>query len=1712
MSSSEDEDFQSSPSRSPSPKRANGKKAGGGAKNKTIEQRYQKKSQLEHILLRPDTYIGSTEVHTQALWVMEEGQERMTYKTINYVPGLYKIVDEILVNAADVKARESEEHQGKTLKPGARRMSAIKIDINKATGRISIWNDGEGIPVAIHQEHQVYVPEMIFGQLLTSDNYDDSECRVTGGRNGYGAKLTNIFSREFSVECGDGERKKKFKMTWTRNMGQKSEPEISAFSGTDFVKISFVPDFTKFGMTGLDDDVLCLLRKRAYDLAGTSGVKVFLNGTRIGINSFTEYVDLYLGTGGKKGSRAEEANKSDEEDYDVDSDDDDGEWGGEKKKKRGKATKKRTKKGGDDAGAGEDNEGNGENGVEKKVIKIHDKQWRWEVVISSTDGGQFQQVSFVNSICTTKGGTHVSHVLEPLLAAIVKKANAKNRGGMEIKSAHVKQHLWIFVSCLIVNPAFDSQTKETLTTKPARFGSKCALADKTISGVVKSAIVENVVMWAQTKQQVELRKQMKVGKTKGRERLAGIPKLEDANDAGGRHSQECTLILTEGDSAKTSCLAGLSVVGRDRFGVFPLRGKLLNVRDASFKQLAENKEIQNILKIVGLQVNDRTEDARGLRYGSLMIMTDQDHDGSHIKGLLINMMHHYWPQLLKCRGFLKEFVTPIVKVSKNNVEKAFYTIPEYEQWKRSCNTTGWKIKYYKGLGTSTDREFKEYFNDLAKHQIDFVWSGQHDGELIDMAFNKRRAEDRKRWLQSYREGTYVDHNASSLSYADFVNKELILFSRYDTERSIPQLVDGWKPGQRKVLFACIKKNMKHELKVAQLAGYVSEVSAYHHGEASLQQTIVTMAQRFVGSNNLNFLEPVGQFGSRKEGGKDASAARYIFTKLAFYTRLVFHEADDPILEYEYEEGQRIEPKMYVPVIPTVLVNGSEGIGTGWSSFVPNYNPRDIIANLKRYIDGEEMQRMSPWYRGFKGRIEANAAGTGFETSGLIEKCADDAYQITELPIKRWTQDYKEWLEEQLPTAEKRDTLIADYRDCSSHEEIHFTVKVSEDRLDRPVREGLEKYFKLKTSLSTTNLTLFDPLGRVQRYANELEIIKEFAPVRLEFYNRRKAYCLAMLEKARRILSNRLRFILAVISGELVVSNKRKNVLVEELFSKGYDPMKEIEDAAEAEIRAALKRDATIDDEALAEGADEEGEEEIVAGCTAKDYDYLLGMALWSLTLEKVEDLRGEMREKEVELEDLKRTSVQTLWKRDLDALLVALDKQDEIDEMLLQEGRKFQKKARGGQAALMAKKKGKAAPRGGKAAPRKKKRHSDSSEESISSESSSEEESADDSGEESDEDTYTPPKKAKGGSKVSPPNRGVSSAASRSPSGVNTPASTRHNELDTASSATADLNKKDEKAEGQKTEAGSLRASESGNVPATWKAETMKEEVQDYACPLKAEIEAGVPDGSAFVCGYENADMDVYPPRSSSVSAPVPAPVIAKPLSLLERLKLGSSTSSLLSVGGTKKQLTLEEIFGSKIAKPASASEKPDALATNCENVAAGGATSASSRSQAGKSLFLASEDDASPAKSAGGSASSAAAAAAESGRQSALASQESVREKKRKKVASDSEEDSRKGERTRKKALVLSSDDDAKSEVDSPAKKKSSTPRKPAAKQRAASKKKRASSDDEKSENSSVASPLSSSRPQRRAAATPRKYAISDSSEEDTESDASIDSAEDDE
>ncbi|EPS67102.1 hypothetical protein M569_07672 [Genlisea aurea] len=1146
--------------------------AGVGGGKKTIEQTYQKKTQIEHILLRPDTYIGSIEKHTQTLWVYQN--DAMVLKTINYVPGLYKIFDEILVNAADNKQRDPK-------------MNSVKVTIDVESNCISIYNNGDGVPVEIHQDEGVYVPELIFGHLLTSSNYDDDEKKTTGGRNGYGAKLTNIFSTEFVVETADGKRQKKYKQVFSDNMATKSKPSITKCRASEnWTKITFKPDLAKFSMTFLEEDVVSLMKKRVIDLAGCLGktVKVELNGQLFNFKSFSNYCDLYLR------SNAVPSNAP----------------------------------------------------LPRFEEEVHE---RWQVCISRSEG-QFQQVSFVNSIATVKGGTHVDYVTNKItshLITVMKNKNKKNKK-IDLKPHTVKNHLWVFVNALIDNPAFDSQTKETLTLRVSSFGSSWDFSSKFLDKVAKSDIMKNIEEWAEFKQKKDLKK---TDGSKDR-RIYGLTKLSDANEAGGRNSEKCTLILTEGDSAKALAIAGLSVVGRDHYGVFPLRGKLLNVREASHTQLMNNAEIQHIKQILGLQHGKNYDSVKSLRYGHLMIMTDQDHDGSHIKGLLINFIHSFWPSLLKVPSFMLEFITPIVKATHKitKIRKAFYTMPEYEGWKQNLgpDSRNWSIKYYKA--SCTDAEGKEYFEDLSKHKKDFVWVDEEDGDAIELAFSKKKIEARKNWLRQFEPGTFLSQKEKHIKYRDFVHKELILFSVADLQRSIPSMVDGLKPGQRKILFCSFKRNFVKEAKVAQFSGYVSEHSAYHHGEQSLASTIIGMAQDFVGSNNINLLLPNGQFGTRDQGGKDHASARYIYTQLSPATRYLFPKADDVLLDYLNEDGQSIEPIWYMPIIPMVLVNGSEGIGTGWSTFIPNYNPRDIIANVRHLLNDEMMDSMQPWYRGFRGSIEKNTtkeAGTGYNVSGIIEEIDETTLKVTELPIRKWTQDYKEFLESVSSENDKsKDPFIEGCSDYSSPHIPQFMVYMSAEKLLAVKQEGLLKKFKMTTNIGTTNMHLFDPKGVIKKYDTPEQILEEFYHLRLEYYEKRKKALLANLEVDLLKCENKWRFIRCVVDGSIVVSNRKRADLLLELKQKGFTPFPKKKLAAEVDVAGST--DDVYEAEENGATASHEG-----------DYDYLLSLSIGTLTVEKMRELEAERDKLLQEFEDLKRASVKSLWMKDLDALEGKLD-------------------------------------------------------------------------------------------------------------------------------------------------------------------------------------------------------------------------------------------------------------------------------------------------------------------------------------------------------------------------------------------------------------------------------------------------------------------------
>ncbi|KAH3731657.1 DNA topoisomerase II [Pelomyxa schiedti] len=1101
------------------------------------------------------------------MWVFDYENKKMVLKNISYTPGLYKIFDEILVNASDNFQRDPS-------------MSTIKVDIDQEAGTISVFNDGKGIPVEIHQKEKVYIPEMIFGQLLTGSNYRDDVRKVTGGRNGYGAKLANIFSTEFSVETADGSNV--YKQTWTENMGQIGTASIKK-SSKEYTKVVFKPDFPRFQMSDLDSDTLSLLYKRVYDVAGCNpGKKIYLNGDQIKIKAFPDYVKLYT-----------------------------------------------------------------QESVEQV---IYSKSDRWEIGVTLSKEGQFEQVSFVNSICTIRGGTHVNMIADKLATLLRALINKKNKHGVEIKPFQIKANMWLFVRSLIENPAFDSQTKETLITKPVNFGSSPKFDEKFEKSVQKCGLVEKALEWAEAKSAQMLARK---GGRQTKRRPKGLAKLDDANQAGRKNALKCTLILTEGDSAKSLAVAGLSVVGRDLYGVLPLRGKVLNVRDSTHKRIAANAEIAAICQAVGLDYRKKYDSnaKSDLRYGHIMIMADQDFDGSHIKGLIINFVHHFWPSLVKTPGFLQEFITPIVKATKGKKEMCFFTMPEFEAWKKSTPQSGWRIKYYKGLGTSTDAEGKRYFKNIDRHRISFSYSGEEDDQAIDLAFSKAKADDRKDWMREFEEGTFLDQDVEEVSYTDFVNRELILYSLDDCERSIPNVLDGFKPAQRKVLYVFFKKRIKKELKVAELSGIVSSNSAYHHGEASLQGTIVNLAQNYVGANNINLLIPSGQFGTRLMGGADQASARYIYTSLSSITRSIFHPDDDAALSYLDEEGKTIEPKWYIPIIPMVLVNGAEGIGTGWSTSIPCYNPRDILSNLRNLIGSQPLNPMNPWYRGWKGKIEYDTTARKTYAYGRWKWKDETTLDITELPVQSWTQNFKELLEKRMGQDGKIEPIVKDYRDYSTHTTVHFEVEL----LQHMEESDVIKKLKLRSSISLRNLTAFNPDKQITTYGSAEDILKAFFSVRMEMYQKRKDVLAQDLELQWKMLSNKVRFIRCVIAKEVKVTNRRSEELLNQLAEMHFDA-----------FPTTRKRVGAKPEDSDKSETEEEKESRDSAGGSAKasDYDYLLRMPIWSLTVERAKKLEKELQERREQLDKLLATTLDQMYLTDLDNFEKALKIwEEEVEEL-----------------------------------------------------------------------------------------------------------------------------------------------------------------------------------------------------------------------------------------------------------------------------------------------------------------------------------------------------------------------------------------------------------------------------------------------------------------
>jgi DNA topoisomerase II len=805
---------------------------------------YIKQDPITHILTRPDMYVGSKSFENQLEYLWDQSIIR---KEISISPALTRTFIEILSNAIDNFERG----------PSSSKMSYIKVNLSST--ECEIVNDGAVIPIEYNESEKMYNHTLIFGHLLSGSNYDDSEKRYTSGRNGLGAKLTNVLSTSFTVEGVDPNVKQKFVQTWTNNMRATTGPVLTKSSrSVGYTSIKWKWDLNWFGIKSVSQDIQNLFAMYVLNAAMITGLNVQLNGEKLP-NKPSKFFELFDGS--------------------------------------------------------------------TDILKLENDQSK--VFVSPSTGNEFECFSFVNGIKTKNGGKHVNAWVEAVCRPVIDKLKGRSKKSeISLTLKDVKPFFKFLVITRISNPEFEGQEKNELKGPSV---TATPISQVQVAKILKWDIGESLknIMLAKEKKHV----------TKAIATINKHPSIDGydrANNAGSVKSKECTLIVCEGLSAKTFAVEGIShglngKKGRDWFGIYPLRGKLLNTRNATPTSIKNNTVITNLMKIIGLDYGN-PEKVDKLNYGKVCIITDADVDGIHIEGLILNFFHSLFPKLLK-DNFVISMKTPILRITRTKEPRVTYLFDERTY--NSYSKAGLKIKYFKGLGTTKAKDVKDIFGiKMLKFECD-----KDADKSFEIAFNKSESSERKLWLANYSpidysKKTLDDETDSIISFplTRHLNDELIKFFHDDCKRSIPSGLDGLKESQRKIIFAAKKRNLTTETKVAQFGAYVAENTNYHHGEDNLFKTIIKMAQTFPGTNNIPLFMDEGMFGTRLEGGEDAASPRYIYTKInpAAFNKL-FHPLDDCLLKQREDDGDLVEPYYYVPTIPLLLINGCIGIDVQHSS-------------------------------------------------------------------------------------------------------------------------------------------------------------------------------------------------------------------------------------------------------------------------------------------------------------------------------------------------------------------------------------------------------------------------------------------------------------------------------------------------------------------------------------------------------------------------------------------------------------------------------------------------------------------------------------------------------------------------------------------------------------------------------------------------------------
>lgn len=1191
--------------------------------NKKIktDHKITKLNDIDHVLHAGDLYIGQT-IHTisppvkRFLFDPIEGYMKY-YDDLIYPHGLEKIFDEILVNAADNVYRGTRD---------------IKVLIQEGQQiKIQVQNDGPNFTIEKTEHKSIaspdenaYQPEIAFFHCKTSSAYTKTK-RITGGKFGYGAKLTSIFSLETELEMCDGllyfSQKSKNHMkeilkpvVKPANQKQKDKP---------FLSFTFIPDLSLFYPKDyiIDIQKICQIYiSRVIDIAGTimePNIKVSI----MWLDEFGNQKNILFKKpiSSSSGISTPRIKKEEEEPFvkmEEEEDDENVLLLETKKTSRKSFQRIPMKSFKDYVKLFFPN-----NDFDQKVqyFTTH----RWQVCMIRNPYKFPVAVSFVNNVNTFQGGQHVQYIRNQIYDYC--KEKMKNT---EINTRHINQYVMIFVNACIEDPSFTDQSKTYLKTVSSAFGSVCQLSDSFLNGLNKMGIMEDLKKFQEMK---DLQSLDKAISSNIKTSLHNIPNFRDARFAGtSKKSKDCTIYFVEGVSALQLTEVGLSVIGNDYNGIFALKGKPLNT-DLSIEALRKNEELKNICTVLGLRFEKECK-LEDLRYGSVRMMSDADADGSHIKGLIIFMFYNFWPNLLKIPKFLGMINTPIVVSTKSkNERRSFLTLESYRKWSETLDEkekSKWKDKYYKGLATSKKEDAIFYFENIKQYEKYFSELTPEDEETLEMVLNKKNSHKRKKWLEDYDAKNVIEYETiEELTIRDYIHKDFKHFSWYSVQRGIPSMEDGFTLASRKCVWVMLNSNkfQTEEIKVDELASEIAKETVYHHGKTSLESTIVGLAQNFPMAQNINLLSPDGIFGSRIDGGKSHGASRYLTSKLSSITPYIFPKDDFGILPKQEDEKQEIEPVFMTPIIPISLVNGSNNIATAYSSMIPCYNPLELIDLVQKKIENnEEKFQLSPWYDQFKGTIELLDEKGTFQSFGKVQEtkpilvrkkkeekekkrkntnsqAIERTIYISELPIGKWRDDYKKHLVKMIE--EKK---ISDMFEDHTESEICFEIVLNdhESWKTRTEKEWLE-FFKLSTKFNPQLNMLKQEENHkfhVMQYSSISELFEDWFQFRKEMYEKRHAYILKHLQEQLPTLEKRKKFIQAVLEKKIQI---------------GKHSVKEIEN---------------------------------LLSFTEEEVEKFMKITLKQLTPEKIPEMNQEFHNLQQKISQHKQTSSNQLWLEDITQL------------------------------------------------------------------------------------------------------------------------------------------------------------------------------------------------------------------------------------------------------------------------------------------------------------------------------------------------------------------------------------------------------------------------------------------------------------------------------